>query len=162
MISDIIWLNQRCEKSSEMPYIEDITESLTQTLTHTGGLPVHQLAGHAANLEFWVGEVQHALDVIDGYSRRFKNIQQGEDDYTQRQQQKGMPNASYRTGPPMKRGIKDQECKDLRRRLVDAMYHVLNRCYNEGLITEKALDHFGGALGFDIREIKHQQVKNAK
>ncbi len=145
-----------------MPYIEDITEPLIQTLTHTGGLPVHQLAGHAANLEFWAAEVKHAFDVVDGYSQRFKNIQQGEEDYTERQEQKGRPvTRGYRTSPPMKRGIKDQELKDVRRRLADAMYHVLGRCYNEDLIVENALDQLGESLGFDVREIKRKKRPNA-
>lgn len=141
-----------------MPYIEEITEPLIHTLTHTGGLPVHQLAGHAANLEFWVGEVKHATDVIDGYQARFKNIQQGESDYAERQQMKGESiNRGCRTAPPMKRGIKDHEIKDLRRRLADAMYRILTRCYKENLITEQQLDQSGETLGFDVREIKREQ-----
>ena len=145
-----------------MPYIEDITEPLIKTLTHTGGLPVHQFAGHAANIEFWVSEVQHAFGVIDGYSRRFKNIQQGEDGYAQRQQQSGVPvNRGECTGPPMKRGIQDQELKDLRHRLADAMYHILNRCYREELITEVQLDQFGDVLVFDVREMKREQRNRA-
>jgi hypothetical protein len=138
-----------------MPYIEDITDPLIHTLTHSGGLSVHQLAGHAANLEFWAGEVKHVLDVIDGYPKRFNGIQQGEKEYAERQELKGLPvTHGDRTAPRMRRGIKDQELKDLRRRLADAMHHILNRCYNEELITENELDHFGAMLDFDIREIK--------
>ncbi len=138
-----------------MSYIEDITEPLIQTMNHTGGLPVHQLAGHAANLGFWVGEVRHAFDVIDGYSQRFANMGRSEREYVERQRQRDPKKThSHGTGPPLKRGIRDHELKDLRRRLADVMYHLLGRCYKEELITEAALDEFADTLVLDVLAIK--------
>ena len=138
-----------------MAYIDDITEPLIQTLTHTSGLPLHQLAGHAANLEFWACEVKHRFDVIDGYTQRFKKMRQGERTWIERQQQNSHAlTQGNRTNPPLKRGIKDQELKDLRRRLTDAMYHMMERCYDEDMIDEIALDRFGEWVGFDVGEIK--------
>ncbi|MEZ6142732.1 MAG: hypothetical protein R3B84_19395 [Zavarzinella sp.] len=127
-----------------MPYIEDITEPLIHVLTHTGGLPIHQLAGHMANFEFWVGEVRHAFDVIDGYQTRFKKMTQAEKD-----------NAGRRI-PPIRRGIKHLELNDLRVRLANAMYHILQRSFKEKLITELQLQQAGDTLGLDIREIKRK------
>lgn len=54
-----------------MAYSSDITKTLTVQVTKFVTLNRHQLAGHVANLGFWVAEVRHCLDVIDGYNRRF-------------------------------------------------------------------------------------------
>lgn len=35
-------------------------------------LPPQILVGHAAQLDFWVGEVEHCLQVLDGYEERFR------------------------------------------------------------------------------------------
>lgn len=143
-----------------MPYIEDITGPLIHTLKYIGGLPVHQLAGHAANLDFWTGEVKHAFDVIDGYQQRFRNIHLGKQHYFERQQIAGKQSTgSSRPAPPLTRSTKDHEIKELRRRLADAMYHVLSRCYLEDLITEHQLDKSGETLQFDVREIKRAHTK---
>jgi hypothetical protein len=48
-------------------YFDGICAPLVRTLEHSACLPVHQLAGHAANLEFWVNEAKHCLAVIEGY-----------------------------------------------------------------------------------------------
>ena len=51
-----------------------ITKTLTVQITKVVTLNRHQLAGHVANLDFWVAEVRHCLDVIDGYDRRFEQM----------------------------------------------------------------------------------------
>ncbi len=58
-----------------MTYVEDITETPISTLHFVSGLPAHKVASHAANLEFWIGEVQHTFDGLDGYGERFKKLQ---------------------------------------------------------------------------------------
>jgi len=54
---------------------------LIKTLNHSAGLPVHQLAGHAANADFWVNETIHCLAVIDGYQKRFERLRAGQAEY---------------------------------------------------------------------------------
>jgi hypothetical protein len=132
-----------------MPYVEDITEALISTLTYTGGLPVQQLAGHSANLEFWVGEVKHAFDVIDGYGERFKKLQDGE-------RIAGLAVNIFRSGKPIRPGISDHELNGLRRRLIDAVGQVLNRCYKEGFVSETKLEAYVERLDLDIRQLKRK------
>jgi len=133
-----------------MPYVEDITETLISTLTHTGGLRAHQLAGHAANLEFWVGEVKHAFDVIDGYGERFKKLQDAE--------RIANPVVDlFRPSKLLRPGISDHELKELRRRLIDSVSLVLSRCYKEGLVSEIELDKYGERLDLDNRELKRKK-----
>jgi hypothetical protein len=137
-----------------MPYVEDITEPLIKTLTYTGGLPARQLAGHAANLGFWVGEIKHAFDVIDGYGERFKELKDGERIAAERLGPEFHPFHSRKLVRP---GISDHELKELRRRLIDSVSHVLSRCYKEGFVSEAKLEEYGERLDLDTRELKRKK-----
>ena len=57
-----------------MSFSTDIAELVANQLSRFVTLNRHQLAGQAANLDFWLGEVQHALAVIDGYGVRFTRM----------------------------------------------------------------------------------------
>lgn len=63
-----------------------------------------------ANLDFWVAEARHALDVLDGYDARFRP--------------RRAPDGSRRLA---------------RRAVADAAYRFLVRCHSEGLIPESRL-----------------------
>ncbi|RYE38757.1 MAG: hypothetical protein EOP21_11685 [Hyphomicrobiales bacterium] len=149
-------MGENCVDShnSVMPYVDDITEPLIVTLTQTGGLPARQLAGHAANLEFWVGEVKHAIDVIDGYGERFKKLIDGERIAAERIGPLFHP---FRTQRPVRPGIGDHELKELRRRLTDSAHHVLGRCYREGFVSETEIKEYGERLDLDTRELKRKK-----
>jgi hypothetical protein len=133
-----------------MPYVEDITEALIKTLSYTGGLPARKLAGHAANLEFWVGEVQHAFGVIDGYSERFKKLQESD-------RNAGFEFHPFRSESLIRPGIREHELKELRRRLSDSASHILSRCYAEGFVSETELEKYGERLDLDRFELKRKK-----
>lgn len=137
-----------------MPYVEDITEPLICTLTHTGGPPAKQLAGHVANLEFWVGEVRHALDVIDGYGERYKKLQKGERVAAELIGPQFNP---FRSEKPVRPGISDHQLKGLRRRLIDVVHTFPSRCYEEGFVSEAQLEEFGEKLGLDVSDLKRRK-----
>lgn len=137
-----------------MPYVEDITEPLIKTLTYTGGLPARQLGGHAANLGFWVGEVKHAFDVIDGYGERFKKLQGGERMAAERL---GIEWHPFHARKLVRPGISDHELKELRRRLTDSVFLVLSRCYKEEFLSEAELEKYGERLGLDSHELKRKK-----
>ena len=137
-----------------MPYIQDITEPLISTLNYTSGLPVHKLAGHAANLEFWVGEVKHAVDVIDGYGERFRRLKEWERTAAQGG---GLEWHPFRPEKPLRPGISDHELKELRRGLIESTERVLKRCFAEGLISESDLDEYSRILDLDREGLKHRE-----
>jgi hypothetical protein len=137
-----------------MPYVEDITEPLISTLTYAGGLPARQLAGHAANVEFWVGEVKHAFDIIDGYGERFKKLQDGERIAAELLGPEFHPFHSRKLVRP---GMSDHELKELRRRLTDSVFHVLSRCYTEGFVSETELEEYSERLDLDSNELKRKK-----
>lgn len=134
-----------------MPYVEDITEPLISTLNYVSGLPPEKLAGHAANLEFWLSEVQHALDVIDGYGDRFKKLQDGQ---RSAEELSGLSMDRFLFGKPIRPGISDYDLKQLRRRLIDAVSVVLRRCYREGLVSANDLEEYCVRFDLDRRELK--------
>ena len=130
-----------------MPYVADITEPLIAALTYSGGLRKHQLAGHAANLEFWIGEVKHTLDVIDGYDERFKRLRDGE-------RALGPVVDIFRPSKQLRPSISDHELKALRRRVVEAAELFLRRCFSEDLISEADLESHCLRLDLDSRELR--------
>jgi hypothetical protein len=145
-------------EADAMPYVEDITRPLIETIQHTAGLPVRQLAGHARNLEFWVEEVAHGLGVIDGYAERFKRLTDGEREYAEREMHRNVGmNPVVNLGPPLKRGAKSHDLKDLRRELSDAIYALIRRLFKEDLLDAQELDRVGEQLNLDVREIKREK-----
>src|SRR5207244_3525928 len=42
-------------------YLKAVCTPLIKTLDHSAALPANQLAGHAANLNFWLSETKHCL-----------------------------------------------------------------------------------------------------
>lgn len=114
-----------------MSYIDDICNPLIKTLERSASLPSHQLAGHAANLDFWMDEAKHCLLVIDGYPERFERMKKA--------QQAQVEVAGGRE-MPLQRGIKDSERKELRQKVLAAANKFLDRCYSEQCVDEVTLD----------------------
>jgi hypothetical protein len=121
-------------------YVEAISKPLIQTLDHASALPVNQLAGHAANLDFWVSEAKHCLAVTDGYQDRFGRLRAGQAEYEK--QHNTRPNAS-----PIRRGTKDQARQELRQSVSKAIERFLSRCSREHLLSERSLEAAFSELG---------------
>lgn len=125
-----------------MAYSSDIANLLADQLTKFTTLNRHQLAGHAANLDFWTAEVRHCLDVIDGYNRRFEQMKAAQLEYTD---QHGTIEYSLddpcctRTKAQPPRRVANAELAGSRSRLREATYRFLVRCCNERLIPETVL-----------------------
>jgi hypothetical protein len=113
-------------------YLDGICAPLVRTLKHSAGLPVRQLAGHAANVDFWVSEAKHCLAVIDGYQNRFERLRAGQAKYEKKH------NAVGKT-PPIQRGAKYNARQECRRSVCEAIEAFLTRCHREGLLSEKDL-----------------------
>jgi hypothetical protein len=95
-------------------------------------LPAHQLAGHVANLEFWINEATHALMVIDGYQQRFKRLRAGQAAYQ-------LKHGVASTSTPIQRSAKHLTRQELRRSITEAMERFLASCHSEGLLSAEKL-----------------------
>ncbi len=64
-----------------MSFSENMAKVVADQLARFVTLNTHQLAGHVANLDFWVSQARHALEVIDGYEPRFRQLKAAQDQY---------------------------------------------------------------------------------
>jgi hypothetical protein len=116
-----------------MSYIEDICSPLIKVLEKTAQLPCHQLAGHVANLDFWMNEVEHCLGVVSGYDERFERMKEALQ--TQAAIEGIEPNL-------LQRGVKFKTGKDLQKQLRAATSRFLQRCHDERLINDQTLQAY--------------------
>jgi hypothetical protein len=125
-------------------YVDDIALPLVRVLEHNAGLSVHQLAGHMANVDFWLDEVRHCIAVIDGYAERFEKLR-----WAQAAYERGHPHAisdsagwSKKVGrePLLKKSSPDSERRRLRRQLLKAAGRLIDRAHRDGLIDLSRAD----------------------
>jgi hypothetical protein len=125
-----------------MAYSSDIAKTLTDQITKFVTLNGHQLAGHVANLDFWVAEVRHCLDVIEGYNRRFEQMKMAQTKHISGhgtiEYDLDDPCCTRTTASPPRR-VASPELSEARRHLCDATYRFFIRCFSEGLINEDVL-----------------------
>jgi hypothetical protein len=130
----------------------DMAKLVTDQLTRFVTLNRHQLAGQVANLDFWLGEVRHCLEVIDGYNKRFERLRTAQIRYVEVHQTTEWPLGDTefpeKASPPGR--IPDAELREARRALREAAYRFLVRCFNEGFIDEPALRRDCDSLGLGI------------
>ena len=122
-----------------MSFSTDVATLVADQLSRFVTLNPHQLAGQAANLDFWLGEVRHAVRVIDEYGVRFVRMEAGQQQYVSVHDTKlseiGPAGAETRKPPPPRR-IPDRELRQARRALVEAVTRFLERCRAEGFTSE--------------------------
>ncbi len=111
----------------------------------------HQLAGQAANLDFWLAQARHALSVIDGYGVRFVRMHGAQEQYvtanwtTEPALGVDCFPTQRRASPP--RRIPDRELQKARRALTEATLRFLERCHRDGLISESELSEARETVG---------------
>jgi hypothetical protein len=119
-----------------------MAELVANQLSRFVTLNPHQLAGQVANLDFWLSQVRHALEVMDGYGVRFVRMDAAQKQYVATHEttlsEIGPAGVTARRPPPPRR-IPDRELQKARRALVDATCRFLERCRYDGLITESQL-----------------------
>ena len=136
-----------------MAYSTDIAEILTDQLAKFTTLNRHQLAGQTANLDFWLAEVRHCLDVIDGYVRRFDRLKTAQGKHISQHHTVEFdlddPCCIRDTAAPPTR-VPHRELQGSRRDLCEATYRLLLRCFKEGLMDAPALRQECGRLGIGV------------
>lgn len=138
-----------------MPFTTDMAGLVANQLTRFVTLNRHQLAGQVENLDFWMTEVRHALDVIDGYGIRFVRLHAAQERYvavhnvtTSEIRPAGV---TERRPPPAVRRVPDRELQRARRALVMAATQFLERCRAEGLLSAGQLSAVLARLAMEQR-----------
>ncbi len=142
-----------------MPYSLDLANVLVGQLTRFAKFNRHDLAGRLANLDFWVAEVSHCVEVIDNYRARFERMKAAQSRYVAQHEtiRFDLQNPATMQGPPVAaKPIDEIELKNAKRAVCDAAYDFLLRCYEEGLMDEAAVRQTCGRLriGVDVSDFK--------
>jgi hypothetical protein len=123
-----------------MSFSENMAKVVADQLARFVTLNRHQLAGHMANLDFWVAQARHALEVIDGYEDRSRRLKSAQDRYVAEHQiQTFGPDPDIHGPPDSLRRVAHGALREARRSLTEATYRFLIRCCNDGLIPESQL-----------------------
>lgn len=129
-----------------MAYSSDIANLLTEQLSKFATLNRHQLAGHVANLDFWLDEVAHCLAVIDGYRSRFERMKDAQQRYVAdhdtvefHPETEKWDYAPERTPAAPPRPVPNQELGRARSGLCKATHQFLARCREDDFIDSVTL-----------------------
>ncbi|WP_439624642.1 hypothetical protein [Gemmata sp.] len=122
-----------------MSFSTDIAKLVADQLSRFVTLNPHQLAGQVENLDFWLGQVRHALAVIDGYGVRFVRLHAAQERYVAVHRVTASvvdPAGATERPPPPVRRTSDRELRHARRALVEATTRFLERCRAVGLVAD--------------------------
>jgi len=135
-----------------MSFSEIMAKIVADQLARFVTLNRHQLAGQASNLDFWVDQARHALEVIDGYEPRFRRLKAAQDEYVAEHNTLTFfpsdPEIKGAADPP--RRVPHATLCNARVSVTDATYRFLVRCYNDGLIPESRLRDICGSLDIGV------------
>jgi hypothetical protein len=116
----------------------DMAKLVADQLARFVTLRPHQLAGQAANLDFWLAQIRRALAAIDGYAVRFVRMEAEQQQYVAIHETKlsevGPAGVEERRPPPPRR-IPDRELREARKLLVNSATRFLQRCRAEGMVS---------------------------
>jgi hypothetical protein len=133
-----------------MPYASVVAKVLADQLNRLVTLNRHQLAGQVANLDFWLAEARHALDVIDTYPKRFQRMKAAQGQYVSEHATTAfdLDDPCCTQGPPAQpRRVPTAELQDARRAVCEAVARLLARCRKDGLIDAAAVAEARERLG---------------
>lgn len=141
-----------------MAYSTEVCHLLATQLDKLSGLHVHQLAGHAANIPFWLDEAKHCLSVVDGYHDRFQRLslaQQVHIDLHHTTETRlacpGCTDCGVTEGrPAAPRLVPEKQLRAARQAIYKAMEQFLGRCYALWLIEEGVVQKACAEIGIEL------------
>ena len=125
-------------------YMQEIAEPLIRVLNYAAGLRRDLLAQYVANVEFWVEETKHRLQVIDTYPsrlRRMRTVHRVNVNYHWDEEH------GHSMSPRPTKSIDDTERSALRREICESARRFLNRSFRESLIDREMLQSHFESLG---------------
>jgi len=145
----LLALAPRCEPENQENapvYSIERAEAIASQLDRFASGYIRHLVGHYANLEYWLGELRHALAGLAEYSSRFRRLQAAQAQWLADHGAHAQGVCRLCRGPcelgPLPpdppRRAPHQERQGAERRLRDAAYSFLRRCYRAGLLDEDA------------------------
>lgn len=119
---------------------------------------IHQLAGHTANMDFWINEVKESILALDDYTKRFYSMRDGQAIWIEHHKEPIHDycpicggKCEFSNGiPSLPTRVENSLLKETRKDLVNAAYYFLVRCYNSKLIDLAALENYCSEVGTSI------------
>lgn len=144
-----------------MAYSIDAARLLADLLAKFATLGRHQLAGQAANLDFWEAEAGHAFEVIDGYGRRHERMKAAQAAHVAAHETELFrldDDEHTHATPPQPRRLPSGELADARRAVADGYYRFLVRLHRARMLDEDALRAACSRLnlGVETRDLRDQ------
>jgi ElaB/YqjD/DUF883 family membrane-anchored ribosome-binding protein len=134
--------------AQSMPYVLDTASSLAEVLNHAARLSQHRVAGYAANADFWLAEVRHCFEVLDGYDARFVRMREATDAYVSLHPLDSQRSDASDTSTT--KSIKDHEIRAARRSVSDAACAFFGRCAELGLLAPELSAPIDELLGLPL------------
>jgi hypothetical protein len=159
------------QSERNVSYATDRADLLAKVLERIATLGAYQLVGHRDNLEFWVDEVVSAIEVIDGYSVRFRKMKNAQVGWVRAHDVKVSPFCPICSGgcefgprpPDPPRRVPDAQMDDARKSLREAARRFLRRLYRAHMATcdevLAAADRIG--TGFEEHELDREEPPEA-
>ncbi len=135
-----------------MAYALEVSKILADTLRKLATLNPHQLAGHVANLDFWLGEVKHGTQLLDDYHKRFETMKSAQTKAAKERRtiEFTLDDDRFTSGPVVPRSVPHAQLKSARFELMEAAYGFLVRCYKSGLLDQDSLERAAQSIGTSI------------
>jgi hypothetical protein len=127
-------------------YVRNLSRALVDALARVPSAQPSQVAGYWANRTFWVQELSHLLDVMDGYDERLAQMKRAQDAYVQSH---GGPHNRDEFGNP-KQQVRDTTNPSSRRFAASeartALKALADRAIDLHIATSKEYDDFVSEL----------------
>jgi hypothetical protein len=127
-------------------YSTDRADLLTSALGRMASLHAHQLAGQAANIDFWVQEASGALQALDEYPERFRRLHEAQVTWVEVNQTRIIhcpicraPCEFGAAKPSKPRRVPSKAIENSRGKLRKEMRHFLLRLFRLGVLGETTI-----------------------
>ncbi len=143
-----------------MTYMIQQADNVASQLERFTTAYAHHVVGQFANLDFWLGEVNHARRAIDDYEVRFNRMVNHQQEWIDSHDTKvgsfcpqcggacELEEKLKRPAPPSR--FPSSERDQAQSRLKDAAYHFLLRCFRMKLLDEAALRKACDGIGTGV------------
>ena len=143
-------------------YSIDRAHHLAEQLERLATQNVHQLAGQAAILAFWVNEIEQTLESLDDYPARFEKILDAQKDFVEQHEITGWSFCPHCEGrcefadgsepPDDPVRISHREFANAREAVLTGTRHFLIRLLKNYLVSEEILLKLSEKIGSDFSQ----------
>ena len=136
-------------------YTIEKAELITAQLQRFSSGHSHHIAGQYANIMFWVSELEQSLKALDEYGSRFNSMRKAQEEWVEQQGTEVHNYCAICQGrcefcngrPPTPARMRNSTIQETRRKLSEAGYEFLLRCYRIDLVEKNELKDLCTRIG---------------